>query len=58
MTVTTAFLYLLLGGAGPWAVAGYRMGEAELERLGLKRGSLSSPSWVRRLREWRALGPA
>lgn len=27
------------GGAGPWAVAGYRMGEAALAQLGLKRGS-------------------
>lgn len=27
------------GGAGPWAVAGYRMGEAALKQLGLKRGS-------------------
>lgn len=27
------------GGAGPWAVAGYRMGEFALGRLGLKRGS-------------------
>ena len=27
------------GGAGPWAVAGYRMGEYALARLGAKRGS-------------------
>lgn len=27
------------GGAGPWAVAGYRMGEAALKTLGLERGS-------------------
>ncbi|HEU5073338.1 MAG TPA: FmdE family protein [Polyangiaceae bacterium] len=27
------------GGAGPWAVAGYRMGEAALKQLGLERGS-------------------
>jgi formylmethanofuran dehydrogenase subunit E len=27
------------GGAGPWAVAGYRMGEAALRQLGLERGS-------------------
>lgn len=27
------------GGAGPWAVAGYRMGERALEVLGLERGS-------------------
>lgn len=27
------------GGHGPWAVAGYRMGEAALTRLGLPRGS-------------------
>lgn len=27
------------GGAGPWAVAGYRMGEFALARLGLARGS-------------------
>lgn len=27
------------GGAGPWAVAGYRMGERALELLGLARGS-------------------
>ncbi len=27
------------GGAGPWAVAGYRMGEAALKKLGLPRGS-------------------
>ena len=27
------------GGAGPWAVAGYRMGEAALARLGLSRQS-------------------
>jgi formylmethanofuran dehydrogenase subunit E len=27
------------GGAGPWAVAGYRMGEFALQRLGLERGS-------------------
>lgn len=27
------------GGAGPWAVAGYRMGEFALEHLGLTRGS-------------------
>jgi formylmethanofuran dehydrogenase subunit E len=27
------------GGAGPWAVAGYRMGEFALRRLGLPRGS-------------------
>ena len=27
------------GGAGPWAVAGYRMGEAALHTLGLPRGS-------------------
>lgn len=27
------------GGAGPWAVAGYRMGEFAIERLGLQRGS-------------------
>ncbi len=27
------------GGAGPWAVAGYRMGEAALTRLGLPRQS-------------------
>lgn len=27
------------GGAGPWAVAGYRMGEFALKQLGLERGS-------------------
>jgi len=27
------------GGAGPWAVAGYRMGEYALQQLGLTRGS-------------------
>ncbi|HET6339544.1 MAG TPA: FmdE family protein [Polyangiales bacterium] len=27
------------GGAGPWAVAGYRMGEFALQKLGLERGS-------------------
>ena len=27
------------GGAGPWAVAGYRMGEHALKELGLERGS-------------------
>jgi formylmethanofuran dehydrogenase subunit E len=27
------------GGAGPWAVAGYRMGEYALRTLGLERGS-------------------
>jgi formylmethanofuran dehydrogenase subunit E len=27
------------GGAGPWAVAGYRMGEYALRALGLERGS-------------------
>jgi formylmethanofuran dehydrogenase subunit E len=27
------------GGAGPWAVAGYRMGEHAVAALGLKRGS-------------------
>lgn len=27
------------GGSGPWAVAGYRMGEAALKQLGLARGS-------------------
>lgn len=27
------------GGAGPWAVAGYRMGEFALRELGLPRGS-------------------
>jgi formylmethanofuran dehydrogenase subunit E len=27
------------GGAGPWVVAGYRMGEFALKRLGLPRGS-------------------
>lgn len=27
------------GGAGPWAVAGYRMGEFALAQLGLERGS-------------------
>lgn len=27
------------GGAGPWAVAGYRMGEHALAKLGLRRGS-------------------
>jgi formylmethanofuran dehydrogenase subunit E len=27
------------GGAGPWAVAGYRMGEYALQQLGLPRGS-------------------
>ncbi len=27
------------GGAGPWAVAGYRMGEYALHQLGLPRGS-------------------
>lgn len=27
------------GGTGPWAVAGYRMGEAALKQLGLGRGS-------------------
>jgi len=27
------------GGAGPWAVAGYRMGQYALSRLGLRRGS-------------------
>lgn len=27
------------GGAGPWAVAGYRMGEYALHQLGLERGS-------------------
>ena len=27
------------GGAGPWAVAGYRMGRHALQRLGLERGS-------------------
>ena len=27
------------GGAGPWAVAGYRMGEFALRELGLSRGS-------------------
>jgi formylmethanofuran dehydrogenase subunit E len=27
------------GGAGPWAVAGYRMGEYALHQLGLDRGS-------------------
>jgi formylmethanofuran dehydrogenase subunit E len=27
------------GGAGPWVVAGYRMGEHALQRLGLARGS-------------------
>ncbi len=27
------------GGAGPWAVAGYRMGRYALRRLGLQRGS-------------------
>ncbi len=27
------------GGAGPWAVAGYRMGEFALRSLGLERGS-------------------
>jgi len=31
---------LIHGLAGPFAVAGYRMGEAALQRLGLKRGSL------------------
>ncbi len=30
---------LIHGAAGPFAVAGYRMGEAALETLGLKRGS-------------------
>ncbi len=29
------------GDAGAWAVAGYRMGEAALKSLGLKRGSFS-----------------
>jgi formylmethanofuran dehydrogenase subunit E len=28
------------GGAGPWAVAGYRMGESALEMLGLARSSI------------------
>ena len=27
------------GGAGPWAVAGYRMGEFAIQQLGLERGS-------------------
>ena len=27
------------GGAGPWAVAGYRMGEGALAKLGVERGS-------------------
>jgi len=27
------------GGTGPWAIAGYRMGEAALKQLGLERGS-------------------
>jgi formylmethanofuran dehydrogenase subunit E len=27
------------GGAGPWAVAGYRMGESALRTLGVERGS-------------------
>jgi formylmethanofuran dehydrogenase subunit E len=27
------------GGAGPWVVAGYRMGQSALQRLGLKAGS-------------------
>jgi len=27
------------GGAGPWAVAGYRMGEFAIDQLGLQRGS-------------------
>ncbi|GMU08493.1 FmdE family protein [Corallococcus caeni] len=30
---------LVHGGAGPWAVAGYRMGEHALQQLGLPRGS-------------------
>ncbi|RKH72107.1 hypothetical protein D7X96_05765 [Corallococcus interemptor] len=30
---------LVHGGAGPWAVAGYRMGDYALQRLGLPRGS-------------------
>jgi len=30
---------LVHGGAGPWAVAGYRMGEFALAQLGLQRGS-------------------
>ncbi|RKH32765.1 hypothetical protein D7Y13_12560 [Corallococcus praedator] len=30
---------LVHGGAGPWAVAGYRMGDFALQQLGLPRGS-------------------
>ncbi|RYZ41654.1 MAG: hypothetical protein EOO71_11070 [Myxococcaceae bacterium] len=30
---------LVHGGAGPWAVAGYRMGDFALQQLGLSRGS-------------------
>ncbi|AFE06569.1 hypothetical protein COCOR_05775 [Corallococcus coralloides DSM 2259] len=30
---------LVHGGAGPWAVAGYRMGDYALQQLGLPRGS-------------------
>lgn len=30
---------MIHGGTGPWAVAGYRMGEHALETLGLERGS-------------------
>jgi formylmethanofuran dehydrogenase subunit E len=33
---SVAFIH---GGAGPWAVAGYRMGEAAMRKLGLERQS-------------------
>jgi formylmethanofuran dehydrogenase subunit E len=33
---TVAFIH---GGAGPWAVAGYRMGQAAMKKLGLERQS-------------------
>jgi formylmethanofuran dehydrogenase subunit E len=34
-----AMVAAIHGGAGPWAVAGFRMGEFALRRLGLPRGS-------------------
>lgn len=34
-----AMVALIHGGTGPWAVAGFRMGEFALRKLGLSRGS-------------------
>jgi hypothetical protein len=38
-TTALAAVAFVHGGAGPWAVAGYRMGQAALARLGLSRQS-------------------